>query len=167
MGDTWGCGALRRDALRPDWSQSPSLVRGFVVSGFARRIETRSAETIGLGSREPGPACGTHQEFHPATGSAILMAGRRICVSVSAPVRKCPKTTGLKLPVFLLSLGPFFGSTRAASILPPRPPKLAAAARRACQGWPRLSRPPAGLGLDGPEHGGMLIGSGLEALATS
>ena len=51
---------------------------------------------------------------------------------------------------------PFFGSTRAASILPSRPPNLAAAARRACQGWPRLSRPPEGLGLDWPEHGGML-----------
>jgi hypothetical protein len=43
-----------------------------------------------------------------------------------------------------------------------RPPNLAAAARRACQGWPRLSRPPAGLGLDWPEHGGILdrIGTG-------
>jgi hypothetical protein len=35
-------------------------------------------------------------------------------------------------------LGPFFGSTRAASILPSRPPTLAAAAHRSCQGWPRL-----------------------------
>jgi hypothetical protein len=31
-----------------------------------------------------------------------------------------------------------------------------AVARRACQGWPRLSRPPEGLGLDWPEHGGIL-----------
>jgi len=54
------------------------------------------------------------------------------------------------------SIGPFFGSTRAASILPPRPLSLSAAARRACQGWPRLSRPPEGLGLDWPEHGGIL-----------
>jgi hypothetical protein len=61
----------------------------------------------------------------------------------------------------------FFGSTRAASILPSRPPDLAAAARRACQGWPRLRGHPQGLGLDWPEHGGMLIGSGLQALATS
>src|SRR6266849_2132143 len=66
------------------------------------------------------------------------------------------------MPIFLFSLGPFFGSTRAASILPSRPPNLTAAARRACQGWPRLSRPPAGLGLDWPEHGGILdrIGAG-------
>jgi hypothetical protein len=37
----------------------------------------------------------------------------------------------LKLSVFSLSWGAFFGSTRAASILPSRPPILAAAARRA------------------------------------
>ena len=60
------------------------------------------------------------------------------------------------------SIDPFFGSTRAASILPSRPLSLSAAARRACQGWPRLSRPPEGLGLDWPEHGGMLerLGAG-------
>jgi hypothetical protein len=34
--------------------------------------------------------------------------------------------------------------------------KSHAVAHRACQGWPRLSRPPEGLGLDWPEHGGML-----------
>src|SRR6266404_2977388 len=34
--------------------------------------------------------------------------------------------------------------------------------RRACQGWPRLSRPPAGLGLDWPEHGGILDRIGAE-----
>src|SRR5258706_158884 len=43
---------------------------------------------------------------------------------------------------------------------------LTAAARRACQGWPRLRGHPLGLGLDWPEHGGMLIGSGLQALTT-
>src|SRR3974390_3838683 len=48
-----------------------------------------------------------------------------------------------------------------------RPPNLPAAARRACQGWPRLRGHPQGLGLDWPEHGGMLIGSGLQALAAS
>jgi hypothetical protein len=32
----------------------------------------------------------------------------------------------------------------------------AAVARRACQGWPRLLRPPEGLGLDWPEHGRIL-----------
>jgi len=63
-------------------------------------------------------------------------------------------------------LGPFFGSTRAASILPSRPPDPAAAARRACQGWPRLRGHPQGLGLDWPEHGGTMIGSGLQALTT-
>jgi len=47
-----------------------------------------------------------------------------------------------------------------------RPPDLAAAARRACQGWPRLRGHPQGLGLDWPEHGGMMIGSGLQALTT-
>jgi hypothetical protein len=44
----------------------------------------------------------------------------------------------------------------AASILPSRPPNLAAAARRDRQGWPCLPRPPEGLGLDWPEHGGTL-----------
>ena len=33
-------------------------------------------------------------------------------------------------------------------------------------GWPRLSRPPEGLGLDWPEHGGMHERIGLQALAT-
>src|SRR5215813_11289660 len=60
--------------------------------------------------------------------------------------------------------GPFFGSTRAASILPSRPPNLAAAARRACQGWPRLRGHPLGLGLDWPEHGGKLDWSGCRHL---
>jgi len=31
-----------------------------------------------------------------------------------------------------------------------------AAAHRTCQGWPRLPRTPKGLGLDRPEHAGML-----------
>ena len=48
---------------------------------------------------------------------------------------------------FSFSWGPFFGSTRAASILPSRPPDGAAAARRACQGWPRLRGHPKGLAL--------------------
>jgi hypothetical protein len=61
---------------------------------------------------------------------------------------------------------PFFGSIRAASILPSRPPNLAAAARRAYQGRPRLRSHPQGLGLDWPGHGGMLIESGLQALDT-
>jgi hypothetical protein len=53
-----------------------------------------------------------------------------------------------------------------ASILPPRPLSLSAAARRACQGWPRLSRPPEGLGLDWPEHGGILDRIGAAGVAT-
>jgi hypothetical protein len=53
---------------------------------------------------------------------------------------------------------PFFGSTRAASILPSRPPNLAAAARRACQGWPRLRGHPKGLALIGPSTVACLIG---------
>jgi hypothetical protein len=44
--------------------------------------------------------------------------------------------------------------------------RLSAAARRACQGWPRLSRPPEGLGLDWPEHGGILNRIGAAGVAT-
>jgi hypothetical protein len=40
---------------------------------------------------------------------------------------------------------------------------LTAAARRACQGWPRLRGHPLGLGLDRPEHGGRLDWSGQAA----
>jgi hypothetical protein len=40
---------------------------------------------------------------------------------------------------------------------------LAAVASRACQVWPRLRGPPVGLGLDWPEHGGMLDRFGLQA----
>src|SRR5271155_2354028 len=81
---------------------------------------------------------------------------------MSTPGWNCLKTSSLKLSVFSLSWGAFFGSTRAASILPSRPPNLGAAARRACQGWPRLRGHPQGLGLDWPEHGGILdrIGAG-------
>src|SRR5271154_4063781 len=81
---------------------------------------------------------------------------------LSTPGWNCLKTSSLKLSVFSLSWGAFFGSTRAASILPSRPPNLGAAARRACQGWPRLRGHPQGLGLDWPEHGGILdrIGAG-------
>jgi hypothetical protein len=72
----------------------------------------------------------------------------------------------LKLSVFSLSWGAFFGSTRAASILPSRPPILAAAAHRACQGWPRLRGHPQGLALIGPSTVASSTGSGLEALTT-
>src|SRR5271155_1570438 len=58
------------------------------------------------------------------------------------------------------TLGPFFGSTRAASILPSRPPNLAAVARRACQGWPRLRGHPKGLALTGPSTAARSSGSG-------
>src|ERR1700691_1212395 len=47
--------------------------------------------------------------------------------------------------------------------LPSRPPKSAAAARRACQGWPRLRAHPKGLALTGPSTAAPSIGSGLEA----
>src|SRR5258708_28986768 len=67
-----------------------------------------------------------------------------------------------RLMVSFCSVGPFFCSTRAASILPSRPPNRTAAARRACQGWPRLRGHPKGLGLDRSEHGGTLdrLGAG-------
>jgi hypothetical protein len=60
------------------------------------------------------------------------------------------RNKGFEIADFQFSLGPFFGSTRAASILPSRPPNLAAAARRACQGWPRLRGHPKGLALIWP-----------------
>src|SRR5580658_9289650 len=44
-----------------------------------------------------------------------------------------------------------------------RPPNLAAVARRACQGWPRLRGHPKGLALTGPSTAARSIGSGLEA----
>jgi hypothetical protein len=49
---------------------------------------------------------------------------------------------------------------RAAGFPSPRPQDAEAGARRACQGWPALQRPPAGLGLDAPEHDGTLVRSG-------
>ena len=45
-----------------------------------------------------------------------------------------------------------------------RPSRPEAAARRACQGWPRLRGPPKGLALIGPSTVASLIGSGLEAV---
>ena len=91
----------------------------------------------------------------PALGSPSSAAGR----PVSTAVRKSPKTSGMKFPLFLLLKGAFFCSTRAASILPSRPPNVTAAARRACQGWRRLR--------GHPSTAGPLIGSGPEALTTS
>jgi hypothetical protein len=60
-------------------------------------------------------------------------------------------------------LVPFFGSTRTREHSSAPTASLSAAARRACQGWPRLPRPPEGLGLDWPEHGGILDRIGAEA----
>src|SRR5262245_53016607 len=40
--------------------------------------------------------------------------------------------------------------------LRPDPPQRQAVARRSCQGWSPLRRPPAGLGLDSSEHGGTI-----------
>src|SRR5258707_13619068 len=68
-----------------------------------------------------------------------------------------------RLMVSFCSVGPFFGSPRAASILPSRPPNRTAAARRACQGWPRLRGHPKGLALTGLSTAARSIGSGLEA----
>jgi hypothetical protein len=50
----------------------------------------------------------------------------------------------------------FFGST--ASLVFFRPDRPISQPPRAggSQGWPRFTRPPQGLGLDWPEHGGML-----------
>src|ERR1700730_15499944 len=68
-----------------------------------------------------------------------------------------------RFPWVLVRWFPFFGSTRAASILPSRPRNRTAAARRACQGWPRLRGHPKGLALTGPSTAACLIGSGSEA----
>ena len=54
----------------------------------------------------------------------------------------------------------FFGSTRAASILPSRPFVRFAAARSGRQGWRFLQRRRR-LVLDGREHGGALLYIGL------
>src|SRR6202521_5696267 len=62
------------------------------------------------------------------------------------------------LMAFPILLGPFFGSTRAASILPSRPPNRTAAARKACQGWPRLRGHPKGLALTGLSTAARSIG---------
>src|SRR6202140_173562 len=64
------------------------------------------------------------------------------------------------LMVSFCSVDPFFGSTRAASVLPSRPPNRTAAARRACQGWPRLRGHPKGLALTGPSTAARSSGSG-------
>jgi hypothetical protein len=73
--------------------------------------------------------------------------------------------------LFLVFLGLFFGSTRAASILPSRPPDLSAGARRG------LSRSAVGLvlrhtllfpgrALTGPSTAACLIGRGQQGAAT-
>src|ERR1700719_4437107 len=85
----------------------------------------------------------------------LCCAGNRVVVKGWRPGR-----VRWRFPVLL---DPFFGSTRAASILPSRPPNRAAAARRACQGWPHLRGHLKGLALTGPSTAACLIGSGLEA----
>ena len=102
-----------------------------------------------------------YQSIAPKDATAIL--GNPI---LSGKLRRSDPGSGRvacfqnQLRFLVLFLGSFFCSTRAASILPSRPPNLAAAAHRACQGWPRLWRPPEGLGLDGAEHGGILDRTG-------
>ncbi len=55
-----------------------------------------------------------------------------------------------------IAAGQFFGSTRAASILPSRPLNLAVAVLRPVKAGRVFARPPEGLGLDWPEHGDRL-----------
>src|SRR5260370_127530 len=65
-------------------------------------------------------------------------------------------------PALDLCWGPFFCSTRAASILPSRPPNRTAAAAQGLSRLAASSRPPEGLGLDWPEHGCTLDRIGAE-----
>jgi hypothetical protein len=62
-----------------------------------------------------------------------------------------------RVPVFLGAIL-WFDPRREHSSVPTA--VLPAAARRTCQGWPRLRGHPLGLGLDRPEHGGRLDRSG-------
>ena len=57
-------------------------------------------------------------------------------------------------PIFLPSSVSLFDLK--ARFFVPDPPQCQAAARRSCQGWSPLRRPPAGLGLDSSEHGGTI-----------
>src|SRR5580700_3323843 len=86
------------------------------------------------------------------------------CVNASP---KFPENQRFEIVGFLALLGRilWFDPRREHSSIP-----TANSRSRRAQGLSRLaasSRPPAGLGLDWPEHGGILTGSGLEALTTS
>jgi hypothetical protein len=56
------------------------------------------------------------------------------------------------------------GQTFRVSSVPPAKSR-SRPARRACQGWSRLRGHPLGLGLDWPEHGGILHRSGSQGLS--
>ena len=64
------------------------------------------------------------------------------------------------------SIGPFFGSTRVASILSPRPLSLSAAAAGPVKAGRVFRGHPKGLGLDWPEHGGILDRIGVARAVT-
>jgi hypothetical protein len=85
----------------------------------------------------------------------------RATVSLPAPYRVVRKGNPEPPTFLVLCFGNSLVRPAPRSILPSRPQNLAAAARRGCQGWPP-SRPSAGLGLDGHEHGGTLDRSGLQ-----
>jgi hypothetical protein len=101
-----------------------------------------------------------HARRHAPTD--VLMLCWKWCFGQGLPSWVPPwmRSSGGTLSICAVFFGPFFGSTRAASILPSRPQFSQPHARRACQGWPRLRGHPLGLGLDRPEHGGRLDWSG-------
>jgi hypothetical protein len=99
-------------------------------------------------------------------GQDIIAASeRRPANAVARPNRKVSVTGAQRArPSSWISI---FCSTRAASIFRPDHRKSPPLARRACQGWSRFARPPAGLGLDWPEHGGKIGWSGEERAGLS
>ena len=80
----------------------------------------------------------------------IIATKRARHVDRQTPGLFWPKASGLNFQSIL-----WFDPRREHSFVPTAGSH--AVARRACQGWPRLSRPPEGLGLDWPEHGGILV----------
>ena len=108
-------------------------------------------------------ACSTQLKDAPSTVSAPARTGLpRLGTGVLARETACATLSGL-LASFLSSptlSAQFFGSTRAADILPSRPQRIPGAARRPCQGWPAGPSVADGLGLDEVEHGARLTMSG-------
>src|SRR4051812_5564238 len=100
----------------------------------------------------------------PSTETAAARAGLPRLRAGSLPAgRHAPRCLTLCLPPFLSQY--FFGSTRAASLLPSRPQCARGAARRPRQGRP--AGPPARFGLDEVEHGARLAMSGGLAASRS